>query len=240
MTRHCLCAPTGNARSHNSIFLNAFEAQNLFQNDLETMVGLGLGLDVGWIFKRRSSRSPCGRCSGPRRRRWPGSTWDKEPIVEENNQWVNLLNLLLKQLSGIPLLDTVVRGTRQSGDEGDILMFLILLSHHLPRWKNCRCKCSRPRPRRTWPPSERESNSWFHPNGNTVEIACLAPHIERDLFDLIDKGWDESIHLHSLPREHLRNLRSKQIFSTRKGVGKKKSDLEGKRAMSARRIVNDY
>ena len=35
MTRQCLCAPTGNARSHNSIFLNAFEAQNLFQNDLD-------------------------------------------------------------------------------------------------------------------------------------------------------------------------------------------------------------
>ena len=33
-------------------------------------------------------------------------------------RWTNLLNLLLKQLSGIPLLETVVKGTRQSGFEG--------------------------------------------------------------------------------------------------------------------------
>ena len=89
----------------------------------------------------------------------------RQPAVHEDDQeqrqvddepclMMNLLNLLLKQLSGIPLRDTVVKGTRQSGIGGNIFAHMMVYAHHLPRWKSCRCKYSHPRPQHTWPPSE--------------------------------------------------------------------------------------
>ena len=46
--------------------------------------------------------------------------------INDKKQLTHLLNLLLKQLSGIPLLETVVNGTRQSGIEGNILTVPVL------------------------------------------------------------------------------------------------------------------
>ena len=46
--------------------------------------------------------------------------------INDKKQLTHLLNLLLKQLSGIPLRETVVNGTRQSGIEGNILTVPVL------------------------------------------------------------------------------------------------------------------
>ena len=114
MTRHCLCAPTGNARSHNSIFLNAFEAQNLFQNDLDNG---GFGLWYWLNVQEEKLQDPMWPMQ------WPSSSKVasvnlRQKMTGSKNGWrTRLLNLLLKQLSGIPLRDTVVNGTRQSDFE---------------------------------------------------------------------------------------------------------------------------
>ena len=114
MTRQCLCAPTGNARSHNSIFLNAFEAQNLFQNDLDNG---GFGLWYWLNVQEEKLQEPMWPMQ------WPSSSKVasvnlKQKMTGNKNGWrSHLLNLLLKQLSGIPLRDTVVNGTRQSDFE---------------------------------------------------------------------------------------------------------------------------
>ena len=114
MTRHCLCAPTGNARSHNSIFLNAFEAQNLFQNDLDNG-----GVWVVILVECSGGETPGAHVADAVALVVKSGECQPEAKDDRKQKWgrTRLLNLLLKQLSGIPLRDTVVNGTRQSDFE---------------------------------------------------------------------------------------------------------------------------
>ena len=114
MTRQCLCAPTGNARSHNSIFLNAFEAQNLFQNDLDNG---GFGLWYWLNVQEEKLQEPMWPMQWPSSSKVARVNLKQKMTGSKNGRRTHLLNLLLKQLSGIPLRDTVVNGTRQSDFE---------------------------------------------------------------------------------------------------------------------------
>ena len=169
MTRHCLCAPTGNARSHNSIFLNAFEAQNLFQNDLDNG---GFGLWYWLNVQEEKLQDPM----------WP-MQWPSSSKVAS----VNLRQKMTGSKNGGGLACLIccsnnsresLFGTPLSTEPGnlilkDFLAILVfhLLSYHPPLWKSCRCIYSHPRPQRTWPLSK----VICQPNFIHRDQRCLRP-----------------------------------------------------------------